>query len=87
MGFFVYILRCANDAFYTGWSTDPQKRLKQHNSGKGAKYTQMNNPSELVYIEELPDKISALKREKQIKKLSHQQKSLLINKLTPLQKI
>lgn len=76
--FFVYILRCNDNTLYTGWTTDLNKRLKCHNSGKGAKYTRCRLPVEIVHYENLPDKSSALKRECEIKKLSRAEKILLI---------
>ena len=62
-GFYVYILACENGAYYSGWTTDPARRLKTHNSGKGARYTRMNGPSRLVYLEKLPNRKSAMQRE------------------------
>lgn len=82
MAYYVYILECANQAFYTGWTTDPQRRLKQHNNGRGAKYTRLNGPSKLVYLEELPDRTSAQKREAQIKSWDRSHKSKLIESNT-----
>ena len=82
MAYYVYILECANQAFYTGWTTDPQRRLKQHNNGRGAKYTRLNGPSKLVYLEELPDRTSAQKREAQIKSWDRSLKSKLIESNT-----
>lgn len=76
--FFVYILRCNDNTLYTGWTTDLNKRLKCHNSGKGAKYTRCRLPVEIVHYENLPDKSSALKRECEIKKLSRAEKLILI---------
>jgi putative endonuclease len=76
--FFCYILECADGTFYTGWTKDPQRRLKQHNRGVGAKYTRMHRPVNLVYIEEQTDISTAMRRERDIKKLSHEQKSKLI---------
>lgn len=76
----VYILRCGDDSLYTGWTNDLEKRLTAHRSGKGAKYTRGRGPVNLVYLEELPDKSSAMKREAAIKKLSRPQKEALIAK-------
>ena len=64
---------------YTGWSTDPQKRKAMHVAGTGAAYTRARKPKRLVYIEELPDRSTALKREAAIKKLSHAQKKDLLS--------
>ena len=76
----VYILRCADGTLYTGVTTDVAKRLKVHQSGKGAKYTRGRGPLELVYREGCPDKGAALKRELAIKALSRDEKLKLIEK-------
>ena len=78
MSFFCYMVECADGTFYTGWSTDPVHREKVHNAGKGAKYTRIRRPVKLIYMEELPDKSSALKRERAIKKFSRKRKEKLI---------
>ncbi|WES36580.1 GIY-YIG nuclease family protein [Ruminiclostridium papyrosolvens DSM 2782] len=78
--FFVYILKCIDGSYYTGYTSDINKRLHQHKSGYGCTYTKTRTPVELVYSEELPDKPSALKREKQIKKLDTYKKEQLIEK-------
>jgi putative endonuclease len=79
MGFFCYILECADGTYYTGWTNDPERRVRQHNSGKGARYTKTRRPVRLVYLEKQPDKSSALKRERAIKALSRPQKEKLVN--------
>ena len=78
MEYFVYILKCADDTFYTGITTDPSRRLKEHNSGKGAKYTRSRLPCSIVYYEHSENKNSALKREAAMKKLSRKEKLQLI---------
>lgn len=75
---YVYILRCADDTLYTGWTTDVKKRVVTNNSGKGAKYTRARLPVELVYTEEFDDKIEAQKREYAIKQLTRAEKEALI---------
>ena len=80
MPFFCYMVECADGTFYTGWSTDPERREKAHNAGQGAKYTRMRRPVKLIYIEELPDKSSALKRERTIKKFSRKRKEQLVGR-------
>lgn len=75
---YVYILKCADNTLYTGWTTNVEKRFKTHNSGKGAKYTRARLPVELVYYEEFKDKILAQKREYAIKQLKRQDKLRLI---------
>lgn len=77
MAFFCYILECADGSFYTGWTTDPQRRLKQHNRGTGARYTRMHRPVRLVYVEPQPDRAAAMRREIAIKALKHDQKARL----------
>ena len=78
MAHFCYILECIDGTFYTGWSTDPQRRERQHNLGCGARYTRDRRPVRLVYVEELPDKPSALRRELKIKRLPRKKKLKLI---------
>lgn len=76
----MYILSCNDGSLYTGWTTDLENRVKSHNSGKGAKYTRSRLPVKLMYYEEFSDKSHALKRESEIKKLTHNQKLDLIKK-------
>jgi len=79
MAFFVYILLCCDSSFYTGYTKDLDARTKLHENGKGAKYTKSHKPKGVVYVEKCGSRSQAMKREKQIKKLSHQQKQSLIN--------
>lgn len=78
MKYYVYILRCADDTLYTGWTDDPLRRLQVHNSGNGAKYTRSRLPVVLVYQEECADRSAALKREYAIKQLTRAQKQALL---------
>lgn len=80
MSYFTYILKCADDTLYTGYTDDIEKRVFVHNSGKGAKYTRARLPVSLLYFEEFQSKSDALKREAQIKKLSRTKKLELIEK-------
>lgn len=75
---FVYVVRCADDSLYTGWTTDLERRIATHNAGKGAKYTRSRRPVALVYYETFDDKVAAQQRERAIKKLSRAQKEALI---------
>ena len=75
---YLYILRCKDDTLYTGITTDVEKRLEAHRSGKGAKYTRGRTPLKLVYREICGSHSQALKRELEIKKLSRQEKQKLI---------
>lgn len=76
----LYILRCGDGSLYTGISTDVERRLDEHRSGKGAKYTRGRSPLELVYKEECGAHSAALKRELEIKALSRDEKLKLIEK-------
>lgn len=76
----VYILRCGDGSLYTGITTNVEKRLETHRSGKGAKYTRGRGPLEVVYTEECTDHSAALKREYAIKLLSREEKERLIGK-------
>lgn len=78
--YFLYILQCCDDTLYTGITNDLDNRMEMHRSGKGSKYVRSRLPFEIVHTEEFADKSSALKREIEIKKLSKQQKLLLIRK-------
>ena len=71
---YVYIVRCRDQTFYTGWTN----QLEAHNAGKGAKYTKARRPVELVYFETFEHKSDALKREYQIKQLKRSEKAKLI---------
>ncbi len=75
---YCYIVECSDGTFYTGWTTDPQRRVAVHNKGRGAKYTKMRLPVKLVYMEEQPDRNAAMKRERAIKRMTRSQKKKLI---------
>jgi putative endonuclease len=75
---YCYILECSDGTYYTGWTTDPQRRLIQHNRGRGARYTRYRRPVGLVYVEEQPDRSSAMRREFKIKQMSRNAKGKLI---------
>lgn len=79
MNFYCYILECADGTYYTGWTTDPERRLKQHNKGIGAKYTSTRRPVKLAYLEPQANRTDAMKRELAIKKLKRIQKSKLVD--------
>ncbi|MFI3313151.1 MAG: GIY-YIG nuclease family protein [Eubacteriales bacterium] len=72
------MLRCADGTLYTGWTNDMEKRLHAHQSGKGAKYTKVRLPVELVYLEEHETKGAAMSRECAIKALTRVEKLKLI---------
>jgi putative endonuclease len=78
MSCYCYIVECADGTYYTGWAIDPEKRVAMHNKGRGARYTRTRAPVKLVYVEELPDRKSAMKREIAIKRLGRVGKVRLI---------
>ncbi len=75
---YLYILRCKDDTLYTGITTDVEKRLEAHRSGKGAKYTRGRAPLELVYREPCGNHSVALKREWEVKGLTRSEKQKLV---------
>ncbi len=77
---YVYILECVDKSLYTGWTNNLEKRVKTHSEGKGGKYTRSRLPVKLIYFEEYNDKISAQKREYEIKQMARKDKLELINK-------
>jgi putative endonuclease len=82
---YVYVLRCADDTFYCGYTTDIERRVDEHNGeGRvaGAKYTNGRRPVQVVHTESFKTRSEALKREAQIKKMSKLQKSKLIQFVT-----
>jgi putative endonuclease len=79
MPFYVYILLCADGSFYTGYTKNIDARTKLHVNGKGARYTKMHRPKRVAYVELFDSQAKAMKRERDIKKLTHQQKLNLIN--------
>lgn len=76
---FVYILECRDGTYYTGITDDICRRLAVHNAGKGAKYTRSRRPVTLRYQVRCPNKSQALRRELQIKKLTHTEKEKLFS--------
>ena len=78
MNCYCYILQCADGTFYTGWTTDPERRVSQHNKGIGAKYTSTRRPVKLVYLETLSTRTEAMKRELAIKRMKRMQKNKLV---------
>jgi putative endonuclease len=74
----VYIVECADGTWYTGWTTDPDERVATHNSGSGARYTRGRLPVRLIYREICADRGQALRREREIKKLTKKQKQRLV---------
>jgi putative endonuclease len=78
MAFVTYILRCADDTLYTGWTVDIEARLRKHNEGKGARYTRARTPVTLERLWEFDTKPKAMQAEWHLKRLSRWQKLQLI---------
>ncbi len=79
MPYYVYIILCQDDSFYTGHTKNVEDRARIHASGKGARYTRMHKPQEVVYVELTESRAKAMKRERAIKRLTRRQKIHLIN--------
>jgi len=82
MAYYCYILECSDGTYYTGWSTDPERRLKQHNGGYGSRYTRSRRPVKLVYTEKHSTQVAAMRREIVIKRLPHDKKRKLSEKFS-----
>jgi len=76
--YFCYILLCSDDSYYVGVSDDPQRRLQEHNEGKGSDWTAARRPVKLVWTEEHPTLAAARQRENQLKAWSRAKKQALI---------
>lgn len=77
---YTYIVECKDGTLYTGWTTDLERRIKAHNTGKGAKYTRSRMPVVLRYFESFQTKEEAMRREYEIKQLPRKEKQKLIEK-------
>lgn len=78
MQYFVYILKSRDGRFYTGYTTDLDRRFKEHQSGSGSKFTQSFGAKKILYHEIFSSKSKALKREAQIKNWTRAEKEALI---------
>ena len=81
MPYYVYVLLCEDGSYYTGYAKDVDSRVKQHVRGIGARYTKLHKPKKLVYTEAFDTRREAVKRERQIKKLSHDEKHKLVSRV------
>lgn len=79
---YMYILKCADESYYTGSTKNLIKRVRQHQNGGGANHTKSRLPLELIYYEEFNRISKAFYREKQIQKWSRKKKEALINNRT-----
>jgi len=87
MPYYVYVILCKGNTFYTGYTKDLDSRMRLHMNGKAARYTRMHRPQKIVYVEEFGSRAKAMQRERKVKRLTHNQKLALINSQTkPIQR-
>lgn len=84
--YFCYILECRDGSFYTGWTTDPTRRLREHAAGRGARYTRAHPPRRLVFVELQPDRATAMRRERTLKAMTRTRKQALIRSAGAIEK-
>ncbi len=75
---FVYLLRCADDSLYCGWTTNIERRLAAHATGKASRYTRSRRPVRLAAVIPVPDRSAALREEARIKRLPRAEKLRLV---------
>ncbi|CAN2247279.1 GIY-YIG nuclease family protein [Bacillus vallismortis] len=75
---FFYVVKCKDNSWYAGYTNDLQKRVKTHNDGKGAKYTKVRRPVELIFAEAFSTKREAMQAEYYFKKMTRKKKKLYI---------
>ncbi|MBI4130663.1 GIY-YIG nuclease family protein [Candidatus Roizmanbacteria bacterium] len=80
--YYFYILRCRDNSLYSGISTDPKRREKEHNTSnaKASRYTRSRRPVRLVYVEQHKDMTSAMRREREIKRWSKKKKEASVSR-------
>jgi putative endonuclease len=76
---FVYLIRCADGSLYCGWSTDPERRLREHQRGVASRYTRTRRPVELVWQQGFATRSEAMREELRIKRLPARQKRALLD--------
>ncbi len=83
--YFNYVLRCSDGTFYSGFTTDPARRLAAHNAGKGAKYTRSRRPVTVAALWQWPDRSAAMRAEWRVKRGTRAQKEALVARMTRLE--
>lgn len=78
MPYYVYIILCKDSSYYTGYAKDVERRIERHRKGQGARYTRIHKPEKTVYMEKFNSRSKAMKREREIKQLSHSKKQELV---------
>jgi len=74
---YVYVVECADGSLYTGYTTDIERRVREHDAGEGAKYTRGRAPVELVHVESFESRSAAMSREYELKQLRRDEKATL----------
>ncbi|KAA9399526.1 GIY-YIG nuclease family protein [Haloarcula sp. CBA1130] len=74
----MYVLRCDDNTFYTGYTTDVERRVREHDTGNGAKYTRGRTPVELIHVESFDSQSEAMSREYEIKQYTRAEKERLV---------
>lgn len=77
---YVYVLACSDDTLYTGYTTDVERRVAEHDDGDGAKYTRGRTPVALEYVEVFETQADAMAREHELKQLTRTEKKRVIEK-------
>ena len=80
--YYVYVLLCDDGSYYTGYTNDLPSRFQRHQKGRGARYTKMRRPRRIVYVQRFATRRAAMRRERQIKALSHDGKRDLADRHT-----
>jgi putative endonuclease len=75
---FVYLLRCSDGSLYCGWTTDVQRRLRQHQTGAASRYTRGRGPVQVAWWTRMPSRSEAMREEARIKRLSRREKLRLV---------
>ncbi len=81
---YVYVVRCSDDSLYTGYTTDVERRVREHDEGEGAKYTRGRTPVELVHVEGYDTRSEALSREHEVKQMTRSEKHELCRESEPV---
>ena len=79
---YVYVLECSDGTYYTGYTTDVERRVAEHDAGEGAKYTRGRTPVDLIHVEEYETQSAAMSREHEIKSLSRRAKEQVVDGAT-----
>ncbi len=74
-GWYMYVLRCGDDSFYTGMTNDVNRRFSEHAAGRGSRYTRAHLPVTLIGVWAYPDRSAAMRAEAKFKTLTHADKA------------